>query len=134
MACSASNREGSSFESYAWRAVPSHLSHHSQDVLLAQFSLGYMCTKVVLTPIHFILISKQGWDFVFPDRWFNLTRIEDKSLWVSCYLLYAVCNSRVCVKCCTRAVPLYSCRILSDVQDYCMSPLGARNHYFIHIK
>ena len=39
VACSASNRQGSNLESCVWRAVSSHLSHHPQDVLLAQFSL-----------------------------------------------------------------------------------------------
>ena len=39
VACSASNRQGSNFESCVWRTVSSHSSHHSQEVLLAQFSL-----------------------------------------------------------------------------------------------
>ena len=39
VACSASDRQGSSFESCVWRAVSSHSFHHLQDVLLAQFSL-----------------------------------------------------------------------------------------------
>ena len=36
VACSASDRQGSNFESCVWRVVS---SHHPQDVLLAQFSL-----------------------------------------------------------------------------------------------
>ena len=39
VACSASDRQGSSFESCVWRTVSSQSSHHSQEVLLAQFSL-----------------------------------------------------------------------------------------------
>ena len=39
VACSASNRQGSNFESCVWRTVSSQLSHHPQKVLLAQFSL-----------------------------------------------------------------------------------------------
>ena len=39
VACSASDRQGSNFESCVWRTVSSHSSHHPQDVLLAQFSL-----------------------------------------------------------------------------------------------
>ena len=39
VACSASDRQGSNFESCVWRAVSSHSSHHPQEVLLAQFSL-----------------------------------------------------------------------------------------------
>ena len=36
VACSASDRQGSNFESRVWRTVS---SHHPQKVLLAQFSL-----------------------------------------------------------------------------------------------
>ena len=36
VACSASDRQGSNFESCVWRTVS---SHHPQEVLLAQFSL-----------------------------------------------------------------------------------------------
>ena len=38
VACSASDRQGSNFESCVWRTVSSHSSHH-QKVLLARFSL-----------------------------------------------------------------------------------------------
>ena len=37
--CSASDRQGSNFESCVWRTVSSQSSHHPQEVLLAQFSL-----------------------------------------------------------------------------------------------
>ena len=36
VACSASDRQGSNFESCVWRTVS---SHHPQEVILAQFSL-----------------------------------------------------------------------------------------------
>ena len=39
VACSASDRQGSNFESCVWRTVSSQSSHHPQVVLLAQFSL-----------------------------------------------------------------------------------------------
>ena len=39
VACSASDRQGSYFESCVWRTVSSQLSHHPQEVILAQFSL-----------------------------------------------------------------------------------------------
>ena len=39
VACSASDRQGSNFESCVWRTVSSQSSHHAQKVLLAQFSL-----------------------------------------------------------------------------------------------
>ena len=54
VACSASARQGSNFESCVWRTVSSQSSHHPQEVLLAQFSL-YM-HKGGLKPdsFHFI--------------------------------------------------------------------------------
>ena len=39
VACSASDRQGSNFESCVWRTVSSQSSHHPQEVLLAQFIL-----------------------------------------------------------------------------------------------
>ena len=39
VACLASDRQGSNFESCVWRTVSSQSSHHPQEVLLAQFSL-----------------------------------------------------------------------------------------------
>ena len=39
VACSASDRQGSNFESCVWRAVSSQSSQHPQELLLAQFSL-----------------------------------------------------------------------------------------------
>ena len=39
VASSASDRQGSNFESCVWRTVSSQSSHHPQEVLEAQFSL-----------------------------------------------------------------------------------------------
>ena len=39
VACSASDRQGSNFESCVWRTVSSQSSHHPQEALLAQFSV-----------------------------------------------------------------------------------------------
>ena len=39
LACSVSDCQGWNFEFYVWRVRSSHLSHHPQEVLLAQFSL-----------------------------------------------------------------------------------------------
>ena len=39
IACSASDRQGSNFESCVWRTVSSQSSHNPQEILLAQFSL-----------------------------------------------------------------------------------------------
>ena len=52
VACSASDRQGSNFESCVWRTVSSHSSHHPQEVLLAQFSL--YVHKGGPKPTHFI--------------------------------------------------------------------------------
>ena len=54
VACSASDRQGSNFESCVWRTVSSQSSHHPQEVLLAQFSL--YVHKSGLKPDSFHLI------------------------------------------------------------------------------
>ena len=51
MGCSASDRQGSNFESCVWREVSSHSSQHPQEVLLAQFSL--FVHKGGLKPLSF---------------------------------------------------------------------------------
>ena len=56
VACSASDRQGSNFESCVWRTVSSQSSHHPQDVLLAQFSL--YVHKGGLKPDSFHFISR----------------------------------------------------------------------------
>ena len=55
VACSASDRQGSNFESCVWRTVSSQSSHHPQEVLLAQFSL--YVHKGGLKPDSFILVA-----------------------------------------------------------------------------
>ena len=57
VACSASDRQGSNFESCVWRTVSSQSSHHPQEVLLAQFSL--YVHKGGLKPDSFHFISGQ---------------------------------------------------------------------------
>ena len=61
VACSASDRQGSNFESCVWRTVSSQSSHHSQDVLLAQFRLYVHKGGIKPDSFHFI--------YVF-DAWF----------------------------------------------------------------
>ena len=39
LSCSASDRQGSNFESFVWGTVSSHSYHHPREVLLAQLSL-----------------------------------------------------------------------------------------------
>ena len=54
VACSASDRQGSNFESCVWRTVSSQSSHHPQEVLLAQFSLYVHRGGLKPDSFHFI--------------------------------------------------------------------------------
>ena len=61
VACSASDRQGTNFESCVWRTVSSQSSRHPQEVLLAQFSLyvhkgGLKPDSFHSKPMHFISI------------------------------------------------------------------------------
>ena len=56
VACSASDRQGSNFESCVWRTVSSHSSHHPQEVLLAQFSLYVHKGGLKPDSFHFIYL------------------------------------------------------------------------------
>ena len=62
VACSASDRQGSNFESCVWRTVSSQSSHHPQEVLLAQFSLYVHKGGLKPDPFHlFICIRYLGY-------------------------------------------------------------------------
>ena len=64
VACSASDRQGSNFESCVRKTVSSQSSHHPQEVLLAQFSLNVH--KGGLRPESFHFISVPGlWAFMW---------------------------------------------------------------------
>ena len=54
VACSASDRQGSNFESCVWRTVSSQSSHHPHEVLLAQFSLYVHKGGLKPDSFHFI--------------------------------------------------------------------------------
>ena len=54
VACSASDRQGSNFESCVWRTVSSQSSHHPQEVLLAQFSLYVHKGGLMPDSFHFV--------------------------------------------------------------------------------
>ena len=56
VACSASDRQDSNFESCVWRKVSSQSSHHPQEVLLAQFSLYVHKGGLKPDSFHFILL------------------------------------------------------------------------------
>ena len=51
---SASDRQGSNFESCVWRTVSSYLFHHPQEILLAQFSLHVHQGGLKSDSFHFI--------------------------------------------------------------------------------
>ena len=57
VACSASDRQGSNFESCVWRTVSSQSSHHPQEVLLAQFSLYVHKGGLKPDSFHFFYFS-----------------------------------------------------------------------------
>ena len=57
VACSASDRQGSNFESCVWRTVSSQSSHHPQEVLLAQFSLYVHKGGLKPDSFHLVIFS-----------------------------------------------------------------------------
>ena len=59
VACSASDRQGSNFESCVWRTVSSQSSHHPQEVLLAQFSLYVHKGGLKPDSFHFIFFFRE---------------------------------------------------------------------------
>ena len=62
VACSASDRQGSNFESCVWRTVSFQSSHHPQEVLLAQFSLYAHKGGLKPDSFHFIFcITPFSW-------------------------------------------------------------------------
>ena len=73
VACSASDRQGSNFESCVWRTVSSQSSHHPQEVLLAQFSLYVHKGGLKPDSFHFISLANlvsmphlRGWTDIEP--------------------------------------------------------------------
>ena len=67
VACSASDRQGSNFESCVWRTVSSQSSHHPQEVLLAQFSLYVHKGGLKPDSFHFLLVSEAM--IKYPRSW-----------------------------------------------------------------
>ena len=64
VACSASDRHGSNFESCVWRTMSSQSSHHPQEVLLAQFSLYVHKGGLKPDSFHFIFFCRDAQLFV----------------------------------------------------------------------
>ena len=71
VACSASDRQGSNFESCVWRTVSSQSSHHPQEVLLAQFSLYVHKGGLKPDSFHLVLWLKPPAWKVGGDRGFE---------------------------------------------------------------
>ena len=69
VACSASDRQGSNFESCVWRTVSSQSSHHPQEVLLAQFSLYVHKGGLKPDSFHFIWGRRYVLADWHPNRW-----------------------------------------------------------------
>ena len=68
VACSASDHQGSNFESCLWRTVSSQSSHHPQEVLLARFSLYVHKGGLKPESFHFfccVNIKGTPWDETF---------------------------------------------------------------------
>ena len=61
VSCSASDRQGSNFESCVWRTVSSHSSHHPYEILLAQFSLYVHKSGIKPDLFHFISFAIFSW-------------------------------------------------------------------------
>ena len=72
VACSASDRQGSNFESCVWRTVSSQSSHHPQEVLLAQFSLYVHKGGLKPDSFHFSVSFGVGSRLIVANRIFGL--------------------------------------------------------------
>ena len=85
---SASDRQGSNFESCVWRTVSSQSSHHPQEVLLAQFSLYVHKGGLKPDSFHFFLgtcfLDLQAHGECWTDRWTSLIAGVGLSLRLVC--------------------------------------------------
>ena len=105
VACSASDRQGSNFESCVWRTVSFHSSHHHQEVLLAQFSLdghkgGLKPDSFHFTATHNFKLVKITHICLIRDRAFanpyvethifipNNNKMDEKTRFISLHLLH----------------------------------------------
>ena len=71
VACSASDRQGSNFESCVWRTVSSQSSHHPQEVILAQFSLYVHKGGLKPDSFHFCLTKDLKINIIFTSFHFH---------------------------------------------------------------
>ena len=72
VACSASDRQGSNFESCVWKTVSSQSSHHPQEALLAQFSLYVHKGGLKPDSFHFIYVSVRSSSSLLLWLWLSL--------------------------------------------------------------
>ena len=94
VACSASDHQGSNFESCVWRTVSSQSSHHPQEVLLAQFSLYVHKGGLKPDSFHFFSLSLFWWmtnsqRLIIIWQWRHWSQdhdddVTDHMTWVSC--------------------------------------------------
>ena len=94
VACSASDRQGSNFESCVWRTVSSQSSHHPQEVLLAQFSLYVHKGGLKPDSFHFISFLNTKYVIAIDHISFSLTWAFFHSLALTFRSLDAVCRWR----------------------------------------
>ena len=80
VACSASDRQGSNFESCVWRNVSSQSSHHPQEVLLAQFSLSVHKGGLKPDSFHFISISTNQKPTIYHNLYENTGPVDMECL------------------------------------------------------
>ena len=73
VACSASDRQDSNFESCVWRTVSSQSSHHPQEVLLAQFSLYVHKGGLKPDSFHFYHVTTSPYILIFSTTYYRST-------------------------------------------------------------
>ena len=82
VACSASDRQGSNFDSCVWRTVSSQSYHHPQEVLLAQFSLYVHKGGLKTDSFYFIVCATQYFGcWSRSTKWHVLQRSCKVSQW-----------------------------------------------------
>ena len=94
VACSASDRQGSNFESCVWRTVSSQSSHHPQEVLLAQFSLYVHKGGLKPDSFHFISMS-MDWSNHAHTQLINLLHTHTGLFFLYVPHICYMCNNNV---------------------------------------
>ena len=122
VACSASNRQGSNFESCVWRTVSSQSSHHPQEVLLAQFSLYVHKGGLKPDSFHFfgrvMLILLLYYNkishglFIFALCKYSIFDGVSKKV----YLQKSISQRSICVKYSLTGEPLMTTRLMVIIQ------------------